>query len=72
MKEFLVKQSNDFRLKVRMSKCSYPKDLNHLEFIQEQLNDLNQIRFQSTYQFFLTNEQIETLCKGLLNDNHQD
>ena len=69
MKEFTVKQSNDFRLKVRVSDCSIPAGLKNIEFVQQQLDDFKNIRTESTYQFFLTDEQINVLCRGLLNDN---
>ena len=66
MKEFTVKQSNDFRLKVRVSDCSIPAGLKNIEFVQQQFNEFRQIRTESTYQFFLDSKEIQELCKGLL------
>lgn len=70
MREFIVKESNDFRLKVRLSECSIPADLKNIEFVQQQFDEFRKIRSESTYQFFLTQDQINILCQGLMNDNN--
>jgi hypothetical protein len=66
MKEFTVKETPGFNLRVKSWKCLNPADLNALEFIQECKNDNGEIIFCSTYNFFMTDEEIKNLCKGLL------
>lgn len=64
-KEFIVKEHESFRLRVKMWKCLSPSDLNSLEFTQECLDKDGNVDFDSTYNFFLTDEEIERLCRGL-------
>lgn len=66
MKEFTVKESPSFRLRVKSWKCLSPNDLNTLEFIQESKNDEGNVMDTSTYQFFLTDLEIKQLTEGLL------
>ena len=63
-KEFYVREQPGFRLKVKIWKCLSPSDLNSLEFIQESLKD-GKVVLDSTYNFFLTDEEINRLCEGL-------
>ena len=65
MKEFTVKENKAFRLRVKSQKCLRPEQLNHVEFINECFDKDGEVDFVSTYQFFLTNEEIEILAKGL-------
>ena len=65
MKEFTVKENKGFRLRVKSQKCLRPTDLNHVEFINECFDKDGEVDFASTYQFFLTDEEIEILAKGL-------
>ena len=64
-KEFYVREQPGFRLKVKIWKCLSPSDLNSLEFIQECLDEDGNITFDSKYNFFLTDEDIQVLIKGL-------
>ena len=66
MKEFTVKDSAGFRLRVKSWTCSAPKDLNAVEFIQESKNSNGEVDLTSTYQFFMTDEELEILAKGLV------
>jgi hypothetical protein len=66
MKEFIVKESTGFRLRVKSWKCISPSDLNSLEFIQESKDDNGDVTESSTYQFFLTDLEIKSLTEGLL------
>ena len=66
MKEFTVKDSAGFRLRVKSWKCSAPKDLNAVEFIQESKNSNGDVDLTSTYQFFMTDEELQILAKGLV------
>ena len=64
MKEFTVKEDQAFRLRVKSWKCLRPNTLNAVEFIQECMKD-GEVDFSSTYQFFMTDEEIKTLAQGL-------
>jgi len=64
MKDFIVKEDNAFRLRVKSWKCLNPSNLNAVEFIQECMKD-GEVDFASTYQFFMTDEDMKTLAKGL-------
>jgi hypothetical protein len=66
IKEFTVKQSTGFALKVKSWKCLSPADLNSIEFINESYNDDGEITHLSTYNFFMTDDEIKTLCEGML------
>jgi hypothetical protein len=64
MKEFVIKDSNAFRLRVKMWKCSTPSDLNSIEFIQECKDADGTVNFSSTYNYFLTDEDIKVMIDG--------
>jgi len=66
MKEFVVKDSQGFRLRVKSWKCQNPSDLNAIEFVQECKNKDGEVDFASTYQFFMTDSEIKTLAEGLV------
>jgi hypothetical protein len=65
MKEFVVKEDQAFRLRVKSWKCLVPDTLNAVEFIQEQLRDGEVIDI-STYQFFMSDKELTTLSIGLV------
>lgn len=64
MKDFIAKESQDFKLRVRVQDCLRPEGVKHLEFINEQYKD-GELVMASTYQFFMTPTEIRTLCQGL-------
>lgn len=66
MKEFVVKDSPGFRLKIKIWKCTRPSDINSIEFIQETKNGDGDVDMSSTYNFFMTDEEIKVLTNGLL------
>lgn len=68
MKEFTVKENKAFRLRVTSKKCLTPTDLNHVQFIQECFNKDGEVDFTSNYQFFLTDSEIKSLAKDLVNE----
>jgi hypothetical protein len=68
MKEFLIKDDAAFKLRVQVKPCVVPKGLNALYFVQEVLGEDDEIVHSSTYEFFLTNEEIVKLCEGLTNE----
>jgi hypothetical protein len=73
MNSFVVKDTPGFRLSVKSWKCVNPNDLNALEFVQETKNSDGEVDMSSTYQFFMTDDEVVDLCNGLLdnviNDN---
>jgi hypothetical protein len=73
MNSFVVKDTPGFRLSVKSWKCVRPADLNALEFVQETKNSAGEVDMSSTYQFFMTDDEVVDLCNGLLdkviNDN---
>ena len=64
MKEFTVKEDPAFRLRVKSWKCVSPDNLNAVEFVQECMKD-GEVDFSSTYQFFMTDDEMTTLAQGL-------
>ncbi len=66
MKAFTVKENKAFRLRVESKKCLRPAEFNHIQFIQECIGKDGEVDFTSTYQFFLTDEEVQTLAKELV------
>jgi hypothetical protein len=62
--EKIIKETSDFRLKVRKTKCFLPKDTFHIQYIQENLIS----NTDSTYDFFLNSNDLKKLSK-FLNQN---
>lgn len=67
MKEIIIKNEEGFKLRLKAWKCSSPSDLNALEFVQESMNSNGEVGMSSTYQFFMTDTEIDTLVEGLKN-----
>ncbi len=65
-KEFIVKENSGFRLRVVKFNCMRPDNLYNLDFIQETLDEDGNVLYTSTYNFFLTNEELQVLSEGLL------
>ena len=65
VKEFVVKESAGFRVRVRTHEVLAPKGLYSLDFIQESLNDKGEVQYDQTYNFFMTKDEVQTLCQGL-------
>ena len=66
-KQFTVKENEGYRMRVTQHEVLAPKGLYAIDFIQESLED-GAIRDTQTYNFFMTKEDIEALCKGLLSE----
>jgi hypothetical protein len=66
MKNFTVKDDAAFRLRVKSWKCTTPNNLNAVEFVQECKNIDGEVDFTSTYQFFMTDDEIKAMAEGLL------
>lgn len=65
MKTFLAQDQSDFKLKVTVSDCILPADLKHLVFTGEQYNKEGEKTQESSYNFFLTAEQVRALGENL-------
>jgi hypothetical protein len=59
--EFVIKNQPGFRIKVQISKCVRPTDLNALDFVQEILDEDGNVLNTSTYNFFLSDAEIKSL-----------
>ena len=64
--KFTVKDNGSFRVRVETWEVISPKGLYNLDFIQECLDKDGNVVHASTYNFFMTKEEIGELCKGLL------
>jgi hypothetical protein len=64
IKEFVAKEQEGYKLRIRVSKILSPKDLRCVDFIGEQYNNGKMVD-SSTYTFFLTDGEIASLCEGL-------
>jgi len=64
--KFTVKDTDSFRVRVETWEVISPKGLYNLDFIQECLDKDGNVEHASTYNFFMTKEEIGELCKGLL------
>ena len=61
----IIKENAGYRLLLKKSSCLLPEGLNNVEFTGEQLKD-GEIVNSSTYQFFMTQDELETLAKALV------
>ena len=66
MKEFVLKDMHQYTVRVKKNRCLRPQELTHIEFIQESKNDKGEVVDTSTYQFFLTDNEIKTLVANLV------
>lgn len=66
MTEFIVKDEEAFRLRVKKWKCLSPSYLNAVEFVQECKGKNGEVDSTSTYQFFMTDEELQTLAQGIV------
>jgi hypothetical protein len=68
MKTFILKERSDFRLTVKQHKCLKPDELFSIELSSKCLSDKGEVTDRSTYNFFLTQEEIQTPAVKLIND----
>jgi hypothetical protein len=66
MREFVIKEDDEFKLKIRSSKCQVPDDYNTLEFIRETKIHNGELGEESTYQFFLTDSEMNALTQHFI------
>ena len=67
MNSFVVKENKNFRLRVEKNPCSNPADLYSIDFISECIDDHGKITETNTYNFFLTEKEIQTFAVRLIN-----
>jgi hypothetical protein len=60
----IIKENEAFRLTLKKESCLMPVSLNNVEMTQEHLKDGKVIQ-TSTYQFFMTSEEMNILAKAL-------
>ena len=63
-KEMIIKESAGFRVRVAKHKVLAPTGLFSLDIIQESLKD-GKVQDSQTYNFFMTEEELQTLAHGL-------
>jgi len=60
----IIKENAGYRLLLKKNPCLLPDGLNNIEFTGEELKD-GEIINTSTYQFFMTQEELNILAKAL-------
>jgi hypothetical protein len=60
----VIKENESFRLILKKESCVMPVGLNNVEMLQEHLQD-GEVTQSSTYQFFMTKDEMNTLAKAL-------
>lgn len=60
----IIKENEAFRLVLEKNPCLRPEGLTNIEMTGEQLKD-GKIVQSSTYQFFMTQDEMSTLAKAL-------
>lgn len=65
MKELIVKDEQGFRLRITVKDVLRPANMKNVEFIQESKDREGNVDFTSTYQFFMTPEELESVGKFL-------
>ena len=69
VKEFLVKDEPSFKLRIKQYQIPATPELFSLDFVQENYDIKGNFTEASTYNFFLTKDQIATLCNNLIEQN---
>jgi len=65
-KEMLIKQSDNYRLRMEKFECLSPKGTFNIDLINESLNSKGEVTESSTYNFFMTAEELKSLSSALL------
>ena len=64
-KEFIAHETDGYRLRVTKHECLRPEGLLQVCFIRDLKNMDGSIESSSTYEFFMTQEQLNQLAKVL-------
>jgi hypothetical protein len=59
-----IKETAWYRLVMKKTPCVAPAGLNNIEFVGEKLKD-GEVTDSSTYQFFMTQPELDTLAKAI-------
>jgi len=65
-KEMVIKESESFRLRMEKFECLSPKGTFNIDLINESLNSKGEVKDSSTYNFFMTTEELKSLSSALL------
>jgi hypothetical protein len=63
--EMVVKQSESFRLRMEKFECLSPKGTFNIDLINESLNSKGEVTESSTYNFFMTKSELNSLAYAL-------
>jgi hypothetical protein len=67
MIEQLITDNPGWKLRLKIKECLRPHGLKHLSLSGEQYNDEGELTEESTYDFFLDQEELTRLCIALAN-----
>ncbi len=59
----LITDRSDFKLHVKIDECPFPQEMKNIQFVREEYNDKGELVNDSTYQFFLTKDEVVRLAK---------
>jgi hypothetical protein len=65
MKEFIIKDSPHFQLRIKKQECLFPKDLYAINFIRCTKDKEGNIDNESTYEFFIEKNDLMKISKVL-------
>jgi hypothetical protein len=64
-KEMIIKQSDSYRLRMEKFECLSPKGTFNIDLINESLNTKGEVTESSTYNFFMTKSELNSLAYAL-------
>ena len=64
-KEMIIKESNSYRLRMEKFECLNPKGTFNIDLINESLNSKGEVTESSTYNFFMTKSELNSLAYAL-------
>jgi hypothetical protein len=64
-KEMIIKQSDSYRLRMEKFECLSPKGTFNIDLINESLNTKGEVTQSSTYNFFMTKSELNSLAYAL-------
>ncbi len=65
MKEVIIKDTQGFQLRVKKWECAVPKGLYAVHFTQATKNTEGKIDMESTYEFFLDQNDLDKVAEAL-------
>jgi hypothetical protein len=65
-KEVTIKETEGFRLRMEKWESLSPKGLFAVDLIQESLDEEGRVRYSSTYNFNMTQDELQTLANTLV------